>query len=92
MRHGTLPKAACAITSAGQLKAKYVIHTMGSDAIQDDNDKSKIPDQEELKACIFNILDAAHKVNAGSIAMPQIWRRFYEGNENNNASFIKCVI
>lgn len=93
--HGTLPRAGCAITSAGALKAKYVVHTVGTEVVnQQDNGGANESNfgTEELTACIINILDAADKVNAASVAMPQIWRRFYEGYEENNAKFIRCMI
>ena len=84
-KNSELPKAGCAITTAGQLQANYVIHTIGCEV-------GVKQDEEELTTCIVNILDTAYYVGARSIAMPQIWRRFYEGYEENNSNLIKCMI
>lgn len=55
------------ITPAGNLKAKYVIHTVGPVW-----NNGKNNEEEKLRNCYVNTLELAHQYNVLSIAFPNI--------------------
>lgn len=62
---GYVPVGKAAITSAGSLKAKYVIHTVGPRWGEGDEDK-------KLESAIESVLSLAVKRNIRSLALPAI--------------------
>jgi len=64
-RHGPLPVGGVAVTSAGKLKAKYVIHAVGPVYGDPRGD-------EKLAEAIRNSLSKAEELGLSSIALPAI--------------------
>lgn len=64
-KRGPIPVGEAAITSGGNLKAKYVIHAVGP-IYGEGNEKEKLED------ATLNSLKLAEKYNASSIAFPAI--------------------
>lgn len=64
-RHGPLPVGGVAVTSAGKLKAKYVIHAVGPVYGDPHGD-------EKLAEAIRNSLSKAEELGLRSIALPAI--------------------
>lgn len=62
--HGPLPVGGVAVTSAGSLKAKYVIHVVGP--------RWNIDPPSKLDEAITNALKKADELNLKSIAFPAI--------------------
>ena len=62
--HGPVPLAGVAVTGAGRLKAKYVIHTVGP--------RCGIEPIEKLKEAVINVLSKAEELHIASIAFPAI--------------------
>ncbi|WP_291765700.1 ADP-ribose-binding protein [Caldivirga sp. UBA161] len=63
-RHGPVPVGGVAVTSAGRLKAKYVIHAVGP--------RCGIEPIEKLDDAVANSLRKADELNLVSIAFPAI--------------------
>ncbi|MEZ0319552.1 MAG: ADP-ribose-binding protein [Pyrobaculum sp.] len=63
-RHGPVPVGGVAVTSAGKLKAKYVIHAVGP--------RCGIEPLEKLGEAVRNALLKADELGARSIAFPAI--------------------
>jgi len=63
--HGPVPVGGVAVTSAGKLKAKYVIHTVGPVYGEEIGD-------EKLASAIRSSLEKAEELGLNSIAMPAI--------------------
>ena len=61
------------ITSAGNLKAKYVIHTVGPNW---NNGQSR--EEEKLRNCYSNCLAIANKYNLKTVAFPNISTGIYK--------------
>ncbi len=62
---GYVPTGSAAITTAGKLKAKYVIHTVGPVWGEGDEDK-------KLQKAIKSALELAEKNNISSVALPAV--------------------
>lgn len=62
-KHGPVPPGGVAITSAGRLPAKFIIHTVGPVGDSADGD-------EILRNCFINVFDAAKNLSIKSIAIP----------------------
>ena len=62
---GYVPTGSAAITTAGKLKAKYVIHTVGPVWGEGDEDN-------KLKSAVLSALEVAEKNRLVSVAMPAI--------------------
>lgn len=68
-KHGKVPTGDCAATSAGKLRAKYVIHAVGP--IWND----QIPAEQNvalLHSAVYKTLLKAQELGCKSIAMPAI--------------------
>ncbi|BDR92840.1 ADP-ribose-binding protein [Vulcanisaeta souniana] len=63
-KHGPVPVGGVAVTSAGKLKAKYVIHTVGP--------RCGIEPIEKLDDAVTNSLKKAEELGLTSIAFPAI--------------------
>ena len=63
--HGPVPVGSVAVTSAGKLKAKYVIHAVGPVYGEENGD-------EKLASAIRSSLEKAEELGLNSIAMPAI--------------------
>ena len=63
--HGPVPVGSVAVTSAGKLKAKYVIHAVGPVYGEENGD-------EKLASAIRSSLEKAEELKLSSIAMPAI--------------------
>ena len=70
--HGALKRGQAAVTSAGALHARHVVHTAGPihDPTSDDNEPA-------LRAAVCGALDAAADVGARSLAFPAISAGIY---------------
>lgn len=79
-----LPVGQAVITTAGDLKAKYVIHTVGPQYRFDSNPK------QSLIACYKNSLLLADEKRCSSIAFPAIATGVY-GYPKDEAAKIACV-
>jgi putative ATPase len=66
-KHGPVPTGQAAVTGAGRLKAKYVIHAVGPVWRGGDNNE-----EELLKSAVYNALLRAHELGLKSVAMPAI--------------------
>ncbi|MBC1452372.1 ADP-ribose-binding protein [Listeria welshimeri] len=66
-RIGSCPAGEAVITSAGDLKARYIIHTVGS--IWKDGDQQEA---NKLASCYWKALDLANGKDLTSIAFPNI--------------------
>lgn len=66
-RHGKVPTGGVAVTAAGMLPAKKVIHAVGP--VWHGGDSGEVAD---LRAAIWNSLDAATKLGARSMSVPAI--------------------
>lgn len=62
---GTVPTGSCAITGAGKLAARYVIHTVGPRMGEGDEDI-------KLRLATLSCLETAEKHNLKSIAFPAV--------------------
>jgi O-acetyl-ADP-ribose deacetylase (regulator of RNase III) len=62
-KHGPVPPGGVAVTSAGSLPAKYIIHAVGP--IGD-----KLENDEIMKKCITNIIEKADELGVKNIALP----------------------
>ncbi|MCS7104891.1 MAG: ADP-ribose-binding protein [Thermofilaceae archaeon] len=62
--HGPVPVGGVAVTGAGKLKAKYVIHAVGP--------RYGEGSDEKLASAIISALSAAEKLELSSIALPAI--------------------
>ena len=65
MARGEVPVGSAAITSAGELPSKYVIHTVGPRMGEGDED-------EKLKSATLSALQLANKHSLKSIAFPAV--------------------
>ena len=63
-RHGPVPVGGVAVTGAGRLKAKYVIHAVGP--------RWGVDDPNLLHDAVVNSLRKAEELNLASIALPAI--------------------
>ncbi len=63
-RHGPVPVGEVAVTGAGRLKAKYVIHAVGP--------RWGVDDPNLLHDAVVNSLRKAEELNLASIALPAI--------------------
>jgi len=63
--HGPVPVGGVAVTGAGRLKAKYVIHAVGPRYGEEGGD-------EKLASAIRNSLEKAEELGLRSVAMPAI--------------------
>lgn len=68
-KHGPLKTGEVAVTSAGKLKAKYVIHTVGP--------RYGVEGEEKLEEAIRNSLRKAEELGVKSIALPAISTGIY---------------
>lgn len=66
-KHGSVPTGQAAVTGAGSLKAKYVIHAVGPVWRGGGNDEEDL-----LFKAVYNALLRAHELGIESIAMPAI--------------------
>ena len=66
-KHGPVPTGQAAVTGAGNLKAKYVIHTVGPVWRGGNNGE-----EDKLFQAVYNALLRAHELGIESIAMPAI--------------------
>ncbi|MGC9001603.1 MAG: macro domain-containing protein [Dictyoglomus sp.] len=64
-RYGLLPVGSATITSAGKLKAKYVIHTVGPQWGEGDEEK-------KLERAIESVLNLAKEKNIKSLSIPAV--------------------
>ncbi|GMK37179.1 macro domain-containing protein [Paenibacillus sp. CCS19] len=71
-KQGNCPVGEAVITSGGNLKAKYVIHTVGP--VWNDGNKNE---KEKLRNCYINSLDLAMKYGISSISFPNISTGIY---------------
>jgi len=67
-QHGPVPTGQVAVTSAGNLPAKFVIHAVGP--VWDEHPPERA--DELLRSAVWNSLAAAHERNCQSIALPAI--------------------
>ena len=63
-RYGPVPVGEVAVTSAGKLKAKYIIHAVGP--------RYGIESDDKLESAIRKSLEKAEELNLSSIALPAI--------------------
>jgi len=68
--HGVVPTGSVAVTTAGKLKAKYVIHAVGPIYGDENGD-------EKLASAIRSSLEKAEELGAESIALPAISTGIY---------------
>ncbi|BAB67492.1 ADP-ribose-binding protein [Sulfurisphaera tokodaii] len=68
-KYGPVPTGGVAVTSAGKLKAKYVIHAVGP--------RYGIEGEEKLEEAIRNALRKAEELKLSSIALPAISTGIY---------------
>lgn len=81
-----LPTGAVVVTSAGQLPARYVIHTVGPIFQQDTNPHQHLAD------CYNNALALAAHINAKSIAFPGVSTGVYGFPKDEAAVIaIECI-
>lgn len=66
-KNGPVPTGEAAVTGAGRLKAKYVIHAVGPVWRGGNNDE-----EELLRKAVYNALLRAHELKLKSVAMPAI--------------------
>ena len=66
-KHGPVPTGEAAVTGAGKLKAKYVIHAVGPVWRGGGNNE-----EELLRKAVYNALLRAHELKLKSVAMPAI--------------------
>lgn len=64
---GEILPGTAAVTSAGNLQAKYIIHTVGPSWIDGSHGEFDV-----LRACYANVLEAAERLKCRSIAFPLI--------------------
>uniref|UniRef100_A0A7C4CDT8 Macro domain-containing protein n=1 Tax=Fervidobacterium thailandense TaxID=1008305 RepID=A0A7C4CDT8_9BACT len=64
-KHGPIPPGGVAVTSAGRLPAKFIIHTVGPVGNSADGD-------EILRNCFINVFNAAKNLSIKSVAIPFI--------------------
>ncbi len=69
--HGPVPTGGVAVTSAGKLKAKYIIHAVGPIW------RGRGDEDSLLYKAVFNTLKKAQELKARSIAMPAISTGIY---------------
>ena len=67
-RHGLVPTGQVAVTSAGNLPAKFVVHAVGPGWGEHPPERT----DELLRSAVWNSLAAAHERNCQSIALPAI--------------------
>lgn len=80
------PVGEAVVTTAGKLKAKKIIHTVGPQWKKEDNE------EEKLANCYKNSLKCAEKYNLKSIAFPNISTGIYGFPKNKAAEIaIKTV-
>jgi len=65
--HGTVPTGQVAVTGAGSLRCKYIIHAVGPVW-----QGGKQNEDELLRAAVWNSLMKAHEMKLASIALPAI--------------------
>ncbi|MCD6450070.1 MAG: macro domain-containing protein [Thermotogaceae bacterium] len=65
--NGPVPTGKVAVTGAGKLKARYVIHAVGPVWRGGKNDEEKL-----LKSAVYNSLNKASELNLESISLPAI--------------------
>lgn len=63
--HGTVPVGGVAVTSAGNLSAKYIIHTIGPRWGEGN-------EEEKLRNAVKNALEKAKKLGCESVSLPAI--------------------
>ncbi|MEW9492319.1 MAG: ADP-ribose-binding protein [Candidatus Aramenus sulfurataquae] len=68
-RHGPVPVGDVAVTSAGRLKAKYVIHAVGP--------RYGVEGEEKLESAVRRSLEKAEELGLKSIALPAISTGIY---------------
>lgn len=68
-KHGPVPVGGVAVTSAGKLKAKYIIHAVGP--------RYGIEGEEKLEEAIRNSIRKAEELRLSSIALPAISTGIY---------------
>ena len=68
--HGTVPTGSVAVTTAGKLKAKYIIHAVGPIYGDENGD-------EKLASAIRSSLEKAEELGLESIALPAISTGIY---------------
>lgn len=68
--HGPVPVGDVAVTSAGRLKAKYIIHAVGPVYGEKDGDK-------KLSSAIRSVLSKAEELKLNTIALPAISTGMY---------------
>lgn len=68
-KHGPVPVGEVAVTSAGKLKAKYVIHAVGP--------KYGVEPEDKLESAIRRSLEKAEELGLSSIALPAISTGIY---------------
>ncbi|ODN30235.1 macro domain-containing protein [Fervidobacterium thailandense] len=64
-KHGPVPPGGVAVTGAGKLPAKFVIHTVGPIGDSPSSD-------EVLRNCLLNIFETAKQLSIKSIALPLV--------------------
>ncbi|MCY0859628.1 MAG: ADP-ribose-binding protein, partial [Sulfolobaceae archaeon] len=68
-KHGPVPVGDVAVTSAGKLKAKYVIHAVGP--------RYGVEGEDKLESAVLKSLQKAEELNLTSIALPAISTGIY---------------
>ena len=68
-RYGPVPVGEVAVTSAGKLKAKYIIHAVGP--------RYGIESDDKLESALRKSLEKAEELNLSSIALPAISTGIY---------------
>ncbi len=72
IKHSPVPTGDVGLTTAGNLRANYVIHAVGP--VYREGDKEQAA---QLESCITKSLDLAHRLGQGSIAFPAISTGIY---------------
>ncbi|MEM4086480.1 MAG: ADP-ribose-binding protein [Saccharolobus sp.] len=83
-RYGPVPVGEVAVTSAGKLKAKYIIHAVGP--------RYGIESDDKLESAIRKSLEKAEELNLSSIALPAISTGIYSYPYNLCATIMVKVL
>ena len=86
-KRGECPTGGAVVTTAGELPAKYVIHTVGP--VWNGGKKNE---HEELAACYRNSLEIAVQKKCDSVAFPNISTGIYGFPKKEAAKIAVCTV